>query len=40
MDRQLVLPTGLDDSGFNGDRTPLLDAIELVDVHLPLGSES
>jgi hypothetical protein len=37
MDRQLVLPTGLDDSGFNGDRTPLLDAIELVDVHLPLG---
>lgn len=40
MDRQLALPTGLDDSGFNGDRTPLLDAIELVDVHLPLGGEA
>jgi len=40
MDRQLVLPAGLDDSGFNGDRTSLLDAIELVDVHLPLGGES
>jgi hypothetical protein len=40
VDRQLALPTGLGDSGFNGDRTPLLDAIELVDVHLPLGGES
>lgn len=40
MDRQLAFPTGLDVSGFNGDRTPLLDAIELVDVHLPLGGES
>ncbi|MFB3906033.1 MAG: hypothetical protein ACE15E_21525 [Acidobacteriota bacterium] len=40
VDRQLALPTGLDESGFNGDRTPLLDAIELVDVHLPLGGES
>jgi len=40
VDRQLVLPTGLDASGFNGDRTPLLDAIELVDVHLSLRGES
>jgi hypothetical protein len=40
VDRQLTLPDGLDDSGFAGDRTPLLDAIELVDVHLPLGGES
>lgn len=36
VDRQLSLPDGLDDSGFWGDRTPLLDAIELFDVHLPL----
>ena len=40
VDRELALPTGLDDSGFEGDWTPLLDAIELVDVHLPLGGES
>ncbi len=40
VDQRLTLPTGLDDSGFAGDRTSLLDAIELVDVQLPLGGES
>jgi hypothetical protein len=40
MDWQLTLPHGLGDSGFAGDRTPLLDAIELLDVHLPLKGES
>lgn len=38
----LVWPGGLDDtSGFlDGDRTPLLDAVELLDVHLPLAEET
>lgn len=35
----LALPDGLTDSGFLGDRTPLLDATELLDLHLPLGRE-
>jgi GGDEF domain-containing protein len=38
--RELQLPGGLDaTNGFlDGVRTPLLDAIELLDLHLPLGS--
>jgi len=38
--RELQLPGGLDATkGFlDGVRTPLLDAIELLDLHLPLGS--
>jgi hypothetical protein len=38
----LPLPGGLDEvHGFlDGARTPLLDAIELLDIHLPLGKES
>jgi hypothetical protein len=39
-DQQLRLPSGLGESGFDGDRTALLDAIELMDVHLTLGGES
>ncbi|MCS6954357.1 MAG: hypothetical protein RMK57_08585 [Bryobacterales bacterium] len=34
--RDLRLPGGLDDTGFVGGKTPLLDAIELMDVHLRL----
>ena len=40
VDQRFTLPTGLDDSGFAGDRTSLLDAIELVDVHMPLRDET
>jgi hypothetical protein len=38
--RKLQLPGGLDaTNGFlDGERTPLLDAIELLDLHLPLGA--
>jgi hypothetical protein len=38
----LSLPGGLDsgDGFLDGDRTPLLDAIELLDIHLPLGEEA
>lgn len=32
----LKLPTGLPPDGFLDGRTPLLDAVELLDVHLPL----
>jgi hypothetical protein len=35
-------PVDLDQTNgfFDGTRTPLLDAVELLDVHLPLGKES
>lgn len=36
----LFWPEGLDESGFHGARTPLLDAAELLDLHLPLARES
>lgn len=41
VDRPLALPNGLDESGYlHGDRTPLLDAVELLDIHLPLDPAS
>jgi len=36
IDTELRLPAALDDSGFVGAGTPLLDAIELLDLHLRL----
>jgi hypothetical protein len=32
----VALPAGLPQEGFIGNRTPLLDAIELMDIHLRL----
>lgn len=41
MAATLPWPAGLDQTGgfFDATRTPLLDAVELLDVHLPLGRE-
>lgn len=37
---ELAWPDGLGDNGFfDGTRTPLLDAVELLDLHLPLARE-
>lgn len=36
IEPRIGLPTPLDASGFNGARTPLLDAVELLDIHLRL----
>ena len=38
VDGNLRLPAGIED-GFYGRRTPLLDAVELLDLHLPLDRE-
>ncbi|MCS7025448.1 MAG: hypothetical protein NZV14_11655 [Bryobacteraceae bacterium] len=40
VDEHLKLPDSLSNLELLGTRTPLLDAIELVDIHLPLGDES
>jgi len=38
---KLALPNGIPDDGFfDGTRTPFLDAIELLDIHVPLGGGS
>jgi hypothetical protein len=36
IDGAVSLPGNLDDTGFVGQKTPLLDAIELLDLHLRL----
>ena len=38
VDEDLDLPSGIED-GFAGGWTPLLDAVELIDLHLPLDRE-
>jgi hypothetical protein len=36
IEQGIQLPAGLHDGGFIGQRTPLLDAIELLDLHVRL----
>ena len=36
IEEKIGLPKPLDENGFNGRRTPLLDAVELLDIHLRL----
>lgn len=40
IEEGVALPAGLSAGGFIGQRTPLLDAIELLDLHVRLESDS